>query len=108
MYTTKKYNHLAISYIQEGHLLQIAVVIALFLGLLYVFEANSVLSFERDIMHKQSSLLQKQQDLSKLEIAAAQLQSAQRIQMDATTENMVSLSAASYVSLNNSPVAFNQ
>lgn len=97
-----------IPYFMEGFFMQICIALILILGFLYVFEINGVMSFERDVLNKQSIITAKGQDLSKLEIAAAQLESAERIQHNAQTEHMVSLAGATYVSLNENPVAFNQ
>lgn len=79
--------------------LQTGVVVLLLLILLYAVERNSALSIDREIKQKQARMTSAEENLSRLEIKAAQLESSQSIQSAALSVNMVPSNKISFVSV---------
>lgn len=71
----------------------------LFFVLLYAVERNSALSAERDIKQKQTQIASAEEDVSRLEIKAAQLESSQSIKSAALSVNMVPAGKINFISV---------
>ena len=84
---------------------QVSATVLLFLILLYAVERNSALSAEREIRQKQTQITSAEEDLSKLEIKAAKLESAQSIKLSALSENMVPSKGIHFVSVDDLAVS---
>ena len=84
---------------------QAGIFIILFLVLLYAVERNSALSSEREIRQRQTQITSAEEDLSKLEIKAAKLESAQSIKSSALSENMVPSKGIHFVSVDDLAVS---
>ena len=84
---------------------QVSATVLLFLILLYAAERNSALSAEREIRQKQTQITSAEEDLSKLEIKAAKLESAQSIKSSALSENMVPSKGIHFVSVDDLAVS---
>ena len=84
---------------------QVSATVLLFLILLYAAERNSALSAEREIKQKQTQITSTEEDLSKLEIKAARLESSQSIKSTALSENMVPSGRMRFVSVDDVAVS---
>ncbi len=112
-YTTiKKYNRKAslldravASSFQTEYALYVGCALVLLLSFLYVAETNAVMLLERIVPQKESAMLDTEQTVTKLEIAAAQMQSGQQVKEVAQARNMVFSGTVTYVSVNDSSVA---
>ena len=85
--------------------LQVGVLLLFLLSFLYVAETNAVLFSERATLHKHEAILGAELDVTKLEVEAARLQSAQEVQRMAQSGNMVFVDGVTYVSLSDGSVA---
>lgn len=82
-----------------GRFLQVGIFVILFFVLLYAAERNSALSAEREIKQKQARIVSAEEDISKLEIEVAQLESSRSIKSAALSINMVPAEKISFVSV---------
>ncbi|MBI1755134.1 hypothetical protein HY250_04540 [Candidatus Azambacteria bacterium] len=96
----------ALSLFSAKYLIQIGLALMLLLSFLYIAETNAVMFSQRRIPEKEVAIFQGEQGLTKLEIAAAQLQSARQVEEVAKAHDMIFTSGVTYVSLNDTPVAF--
>lgn len=96
----------ALSRFSGTHLMQIGLALVLLLSFLYIAETNAVMFSQRSIPEKEVAIFQGEQGLTKLEIAAAQLQSARQVEEVAKARDMIFSSGVTYVGLNDTPVAF--
>ena len=101
-YQTK---HISIDGEYLNRFFQVGVFVMLFLVLLYAAERNSALSAEREIKQKQTQITLTEEDLSKLEIKAARLESSQSIKSTALSENMVPSGRMRFVSVDDVAVS---
>src|SRR3990172_5577591 len=101
-YQTK---HISIDGEYLNRFFQTGVFVVLFLVLLYAAERNSALSAEREIKQKQIQITSTEEDLSKLEIKAARLESSQSIKSSALSENMVPSGRMRFVSVDDVAVS---
>ena len=107
MYLSHAYQtkHISIDGEYLNRFFQAGVFVVLFLVLLYAAERNSALSAEREIKQKQIQITSTEEDLSKLEIKAARLESSQSIKSSALSENMVPSGRMRFVSVDDVAVS---
>ena len=107
MYLNHAYQakHISIDGEYLNRFFQAGVFVMLFLVLLYAAERNSALSAEREIKQKQTQITLTEEDLSKLEIKAARLESSQSIKSTALSENMVPSGRMRFVSVDDVAVS---
>ena len=107
MYLSHTYQtkHISIDGEYLNRFFQAGVFVVLFLVLLYAAERNSALSAEREIKQKQIQITSTEEDLSKLEIKAARLESSQSIKSSALSENMVPSGRMRFVSVDDVAVS---
>ena len=107
MYLSHTYQtkHISIDGEYLNRFFQAGVFVVLFLVLLYAAERNSALSAEREIKQKQIQITSTEEDLSKLEIKAARLESSQSIKSTALSENMVPSGRMRFVSVDDVAVS---
>ena len=107
MYLSHAYQtkHISIDGEYLNRFFQAGVFVMLFLVLLYAAERNSALSAEREIKQKQTQITSTEEDLSKLEIKAARLESSQSIKSTALSENMVPSGRMRFVSVDDVAVS---
>ena len=84
---------------------QVTILLLFLLSFLYVAETNAVLFSERATFKKHEAILGAEQVVTKLEVEAAGLQSAQEVQRMAQSGNMVFVDGVTYVSLSDGSVA---
>ena len=101
-YQTK---HISIDGEYLSRFFQVSATALLFLILLYAVERNSALSAEREIGQRQTRITSAEEDLSKLEIKAARLESSQSIKSSALSENMVPSGRMRFVSVDDVAVS---
>lgn len=95
----------AVAQFQTQYALYIGCALVLLLSFLYIAETNAVMLLERIVPQKEGALLDTEQTVTKLEIAAAQLQSGRQVEEIAQARNMVFSGTVTYVSVNDSSVA---
>lgn len=101
-----RYTTAAKKYEEHGWLLPVCFALIILLCFLYVAETNAALFATRIIPQKERAIFEKEQDVTKLEITAARLQSVQQVREVAEARRMTLQKGATYVNINETPVAF--
>lgn len=100
------YHAAAKKYEEHDWLLPVCFALILILCFLYIAETNAAMSATRAIPQKERLLFEEGQDLTKLEIVAAQLQSVRQVREVAEARRMTVQEGVTYVNINETPVAF--